>query len=360
MENLINDIILKIRKSNNLNINDLNKVIELHKIVDKRQSKRLEMLIKDKLQEINVYLNENFLNNLEKMLFDKKSKSNIVDLRLINKNEIAIIRNDEIELGNLSYNIDELNDSLMLQEEAYAFIYHNTGKEPDYVNPEEVFSDFYNKIKNNIQALKYNLNLQNRDIKIYFDRKLDSFYFDNPKSFKMIITELPNIIEIYEINETQDKWIPNRINGDYLDDLMSKYDFSLLNKNFIIENAKQNIKYKSSRNSIKEIDIEIALDEFKEKTFSTENLIKTYNKLFKNNNCMLEENESAITRLEYITLEKLIEQGYNYEKAFNYTKLIFETIKSYKIQIINAINGEDKFPNDSLVGTVKKLKKSSL
>lgn len=70
---------------------------------------------------------------------------------------------------------------------------------------------------------------------------------------------------------------------------------------------------------------------------------------------MLEENESEIIRLKYITAEKLVLQGFEYEKAFAYTEVIFETIQSYKKQIMSAINGENSFPNESLVETVKKI-----
>lgn len=69
---------------------------------------------------------------------------------------------------------------------------------------------------------------------------------------------------------------------------------------------------------------------------------------------MLEEIENAINRLKYITAEKYVEQGFEYEKAFNYTETIFATIKLYKKQIITAIKGESKFPKEPLIRVIKK------
>lgn len=355
MEKQVNELISKIMNSANLNPNDLNKIIELHEMVDKKQVKRLEMALRDKLKEINVDLSEEYLDTLENMLFYRDGKADIVDLRIINKNEVAIIRDEEIELGDFSYDVSELRAGLSLQEEAYLCEASRIGKEPEYCDPEEIFSEFYSQMNDKIRDLRVDLNILDRNVKMYFDRELDSFYFDNPKSFKVIITELPNVIEIYEIDATQDKWIPTQINGDYIYDLMKQNDFSLLSVNFIIEDAKRNLQYRDIRNNLSKIDIENALDKFKKEPFSIENLVKTYNNLFKNNNCMLEENESEIIRLKYITAEKLVLQGFEYEKAFAYTEVIFETIQSYKKQIMSAINGENSFPNESLVETVKKI-----
>lgn len=355
MEKQVNELISKIMNFANLNPNDLNKIIELHEMVDKKQVKRLEMALRDKLKEINVDLSEEYLDTLENMLFYRDGKADIVDLRIINKNEVAIIRDEEIELGDFSYDVSELRAGLSLQEEAYLCEASRIGKEPEYCDPEEIFSEFYSQMNDKIRDLRVDLNILDRNVKMYFDRELDSFYFDNPKSFKVIITELPNVIEIYEIDATQDKWIPTQINGDYIYDLMKQNDFSLLSVNFIIEDAKRNLQYRDIRNNLSKIDIENALDKFKKEPFSIENLVKTYNNLFKNNNCMLEENESEIIRLKYITAEKFVLQGFEYEKAFAYTEVIFETIQSYKKQIMSAINGENSFPNESLVETVKKI-----
>ena len=74
---------------------------------------------------------------------------------------------------------------------------------------------------------------------------------------------------------------------------------------------------------------------------------------------MLEWNKSAINRLKYITAERYVEQGFEYEKAFNYAETIFKTIEEYKKQIMSAINRKNKFPEASLIGSVKKLKYST-
>ena len=84
-------------------------------------------------------------------------------------------------------------------------------------------------------------------------------------------------------------------------------------------------------------------------------LVETYSSLFEENNCMYEEKENVIERLKYITAEKIVQNGFDYEKAIKYAETIFDTIKEYKKQIIGAINGNDNFPNDSSVGVVKKL-----
>lgn len=259
MEKQVNELISKIMNSANLNPNDLNKIIELHEMVDKKQVKRLEMALRDKLKEINVDLSEEYLDTLENMLFYRDGKADIVDLRIINKNEVAIIRDEEIELGDFSYDVSELRAGLSLQEEAYLCEASRIGKEPEYCDPEEIFSEFYSQMNDKIRDLRVDLNILDRNVKMYFDRELDSFYFDNPKSFKVIITELPNVIEIYEIDATQDKWIPTQINGDYIYDLMKQNDFSLLSVNFIIEDAKRNLQYRDIRNNLSKIDIENAL-----------------------------------------------------------------------------------------------------
>lgn len=351
----VNEVVSRIMNSVNLNINDLNEIIELHKIVDKKQKERLDMVLKDKLQQINVYLNEYFLDNLENMLFYRDGNADVVDVRLINKNDIAVIRKDSIELGDSFYDTDKLDAGLTLREEAYLCECANLGEVLDCCDPKLIFSDFYAKIENNINNLKKDLNIQDRNVKMYFNRNLDSFYFDNPKSFHTVLTELPNIIEIYEIDATKDRWIPRRINGNYAEDLVSQIDFSILSVNFIIDDAKKIMRYRNNIRKLSNIDIEIALDDFKKEIFNIENLIKTYNSLFENHNCMFEENESAITRLKYITTEKLVKQGFDYEKSLSYTEVIFETINSYKIQIINAINGKDSFPDGSLIDVIKKI-----
>ena len=138
---------------------------------------------------------------------------------------------------------------------------------------------------------------------------------------------------------------------------MDKNDFSLLEESFLITDLKQNYKGKFFDGETDEFDIEIVLDKFKQSPFSLEVLINTYNSFFNNNNCMFEENKVAINRLMYLTAEKLVQKGFEYEKAFNYSKAIFDVIEEYKKQIMSAINGENTFPEDSLVGVVKKVKK---
>lgn len=355
MEKKVNEVVGRIIESVNFNTNDLNEIIELHKVVDKKQEERLDMVLRDKLLQINVYLSDYFLENLESMLFYRDGNADVVDVRIINKSEVVVIRNDSIELSDSFHDASELDAGLTLQEEAYLCEASKLGKEPDYCDPRLTFSSFYAKMENNINNLKVDLNIQDRNVKMYFDRDLDSFYFDNPKSFHAVLTKLPNIIEIYEIDATNDRWIPRRINGDYAEDLVWQIDFSILSTNFIINETKKSARYRNNIKKLNDIDIEIALDEFKNEPFNIENLIKTYRSLFENHNCMFEENESVITRLKYITTEKLVKLGFDYEKAFSYIELIFETIKSYKTQIINAINGENSFPNDSLIDVVKKI-----
>ena len=72
---------------------------------------------------------------------------------------------------------------------------------------------------------------------------------------------------------------------------------------------------------------------------------------------MYEENEKAIDRLRFLTAEKLVELGYEYEKAIDYSNTIFETIDAYKQQVIDAINERNVFPQDSLIGAVRKVRK---
>ena len=315
------------------------------------------MALRDKLKQINIYLSEEYLDNLENILFHRSGSANIKDLRLINKYEIAIIRENSIQLGDFSYDADCLSAEMSLQEEAYLHECSINGEEPDYYDPKEIFSHFFEDMDNKIIDLKKELNILNRNVDMYFDKNLDDFYFNNLKTFRVILTELPNKIKIYEVDITQNKWIPKKINGEGIRDLMDKNDFSLLEESFLITDLKQNYKGKFFDGETDEFDIEIVLDKFKQSPFSLEVLITTYNSLFNNNNCMYEENKIAINRLMYLTAEKLVENGFEYKKAFNYSKAIFAVIKEYKKQIISAINGENTFPEDSLVGVVKKVKK---
>lgn len=396
MEKQVNELIAKIMNSKKLNASDLNAIIKLHETISeeeyeqgkliyesskqishsilgdreeitvripldgsdvfKSQIKRLEMLLWDKLKQINVYLSDDYLSNLENMLFYRDGNADIKDIRLINKNEIAIIRENSIELGDFSYNVDRLSAGMCLQEEVFLQEFSKNGKEPEYCDPRKTFSRFYEEMEDKIKNLKETLNIIDRNVEMYFDKDLDSFYFENLESFRVILTELPNTIEIYEIDATQDKWIPKKINGDPVNDYMDRTDFTLLEEYFLITDSKRRYKGRFIDGKITAFDVEMVLDKFKQAPFSLEGLIDTYNNLFDDNNCMLEENESAINRLKYITAEKYVEQGFEYEKAFNCAETIFEAIQAYKKQIMSAINGENKFPEDSLVGFVKKLK----
>lgn len=314
------------------------------------------MALRDKLKQINVYLKDEYLDNLENILFYRSGKPDIKDLRLINKNEVAIIRENSIQLGDFSHDADRLSAGMGLTEEAYLDECSKTGEEPECYDPRKTFNSFYEKMDNKINDLKETLGIIDKDVVMYFDRNLDSFYFDNFKSFRVILTELPNTIKIYEVDATQDKWIPKRINGEPAQDRLDMIDFTLLEEDFLIIGSKKRYNDRFINGKVTSLDIEMSLDNFKETPFSLENLINTYNSLFIDNNCMLEENKSAINRLKFITAEKYVEQGFEYEKAFNYAEIIFQTIQEYKKQIMSAINGENKFPEDSLIEAVKKLK----
>lgn len=235
MEKQVNELISKIMNSANLNPNDLNKIIELHEVVDKKQEKRLEMALRDKLKQINFCLSQDCLDNLINMLFYRDGKSDVVDLRLINKNEIAIIRKEKIELGDSLHDADELNAGFALREEAYLIGMSKNGNVEDCYPPEEIFSEFYKNIKNNIVDLKRKLKISDDKVKMYFDRELDYFYFVHPNSFKVILTKLPNIIKIYEVNIFEGKWIPLEVNNDY-----TNYD-SIVNISIIQDNDDTNI-----------------------------------------------------------------------------------------------------------------------
>ena len=396
MEQQVNEIINKIMKSKNLSSDDLNTIIKLHKTISnekfeyqmnkntfiddssnficcadeeekeillenksyifERQIKRLEMALRDKLKQINIYLKDDYLDNLENILFHRGGNADVKDLRLINKNEIAIIRENSIELGDFSHVANKLSAGMCLDEEAYLHECSRPGEEPKSYDPRTTFSSFYEKMDNKINDLKESLGINNRDVVMYFDRDLDSFYFENLQSFRVILTELPNTIEIYEVDASQDKWIPKRINGEPVTDWLVRDDFTLLEEDFLQADSKKRYKGKFIDNRVTNLDIEMALDKFKQSPFSLEELINTYNSLFVDNNCMSEENKSTINRLKYITAERYVEQGFKYEKAFNYTETIFQTIQEYKKQIMSAINGETKFPEDSLIRVIKKLK----
>lgn len=373
MEKQINELVAKIMNSKNLDASDINELIKLHKtirdtkLISKddsclfdKQIKRLEMVLRDKLKQINIILSDVYLDILENILFYRNGKADIKDIRLINKKEIAIIRENSIQLGDFSYDADILSAGMCLEEEAYLQECINTDEEPESYNPKKTFSYFYEEMDNKIKNLKEALNIADRDVTMYFDRNLDSFYFDNSKSFNVILTELPNTIEIYEIDATKDNWIPKKINGDSVNDYMDRIDFTLLEENFLITDLKQRYKGRLIYDNINNLDIEMVFEKFKKTPFSLEVLINTYFNLFKGNNCMSEENESEINRLKYITAERYVEQGFKYEKALNYAETIFQTIEEYKKQIIKAINGENKFPDNSLIDVIKKLKISTM
>ena len=192
MEKQVNEIISKIMNSKNLSPDDLNTIILLHEIISdkkyeynrdrdkiinenskkvndlifgdeekvevtlpfdesyifERQIKRLEMALRDKLKQINIYLSEDYLDNLENILFHRSGSANIKDLRLINNHEIAIIRENSIQLGDLSHNVNGLTAGSSLQEEAYLEEECKTGKEPVYCDPRETFSCFYEEMDN--------------------------------------------------------------------------------------------------------------------------------------------------------------------------------------------------------------------
>lgn len=168
MEKQVNELIRKIMNSTNLNPNDLNAIIELHKNIDKKQAKRLEMALRDKLKQINVYLSEDYLDYLENMLFYRDGKADVINLRLINKNEVAIIREKSIELGDLSHDASKLDAGMGLQEEAYLCEYSRIGNEPEYYDPKEIFSDFYAEMDYKIKNLMEDLKILDRDAKMYF------------------------------------------------------------------------------------------------------------------------------------------------------------------------------------------------
>ena len=372
MEKQINERVAKIMNSKKLSASNINELIKLHKAISdikpisnnqscllEKQIKRLEMILMDKLKQNCFYLNDDYLDRLKNMLFYRNGEANIKDIRLINNNEIAIIRENSIQLGDFSYDADRLRAGTILEEEAYLateYEYNKTGKEPENYDPAKIFSSFYEEIHNKIKNLKETLNIADRDVIMYFDRDLDSFYCDNPKSFKAILTELPKTIEIYEIDATQDNWIPKKINHDPYDNFYDKIDFTLLEENFAVTDLKKHYKGKLFFDDIRDFDIEMVFEKFNETPFSLDVLINTYINLFNDNNCMSKENKSAINRLKYITAEKYVEQGFEYEKSIKYAETIFQTIDEYKKQIFNAISGENKFPESSLIGAIKKLK----
>ena len=374
MEKQINELVAKIMNSKNLDSNNINELIELHKAIRdtkltsnnesglfEKQIKRLEMTLRDKLKQINFFLGDDYLDILEDILFYRNAyrdgKADIKDIRLIDKNGIAIIRENLIQLGYSFYDADKLRAGMRLMEEANFLEYIETGKEPEGCDPKKIFSCFYEEMNNKIKSLKETLNIADRDVIMYFDKDLDSFYFDNPnKSFKAILTELPNTIEIYEIDATQDNWIPKKINGNLVKDYMDRINFTLLEEDSFITDLKQRYKGILFYDNINDFDIEILLEKFKKTPFSLDLLINTYKNLFNDNNCMSKENKSAINRLKHITVERYVEQGFKYEKALNYVETIFQTIEEYKKQIVNAISGENKFPESSLIGVIKKLK----
>ncbi len=101
MEKQINELVAKVMNSKNLAANNINELIKLHKAIQdtklnsndeyglfEKQIKRLEMVLRDKLNQINIYLSDDYLDILENILFYRNGKANIKDIRLINKNEI--------------------------------------------------------------------------------------------------------------------------------------------------------------------------------------------------------------------------------------------------------------------------------
>lgn len=357
-DNIISD---GTKKVNDLIFGDEQKV-EIKKPIDNSyifdmQIKRLEMALRDKLKQINIYLSEEYLDNLENILFHRYGGSDIKDIRLINKNEVAIIRENSIEVGDELFDANNLSAGLSLQEEAYLTECSRLKGEPsEYPLPEEVFSSFYKDIKNKIELLKIDLNILDKDVDLYFDEELDSFYFYDLKTFNAVVVEMPDKIEIYNIEIKDNKWIPKKINGSEIKNIMDKIDFSLIEENIMFKQIKEGYKGKIHDLIVDDFDIEMILEKYKKEDFDLEKLIHTYNSLFKNDNCMFEEEKTAINRLMYLTAEKLVIKGLEYEKAFNYSKLIFFAIEEYKKHILRAINGENKFPEDSLIGIVKKLK----
>lgn len=363
MEKQVNELILKIMYNKDIDLNDLNQMVELHKTIinsktrNKWQTIRLEKALKDKIKEICVFLSDDYLNEVINMLFNKGGNGDIKDLRLIKNNAVAVIRERSIDLCHLYCNADRLSAGECLYEEAYLTVASRTREDPDNYNPKEVFSDFYSDMNTKIKDLKEKLDIEDRNATLYFNRNLDSFFFDKWDSFLAVVTQLPNIIEIYEIDATGEKWSAKKINGEELKDLMESNDFSLIQENFMIAELKKNYNGRFIPGKNHELDIEMTFSEFRKTPFSLEILIQTYNNLFNNSNCMYEENEKAIDRLRFLTAEKLVELGYEYKKALNYSNAIFEKIKMYKQQIVDAINERNIFPQDSLIGSVKKVRK---
>lgn len=383
MEKKVNELVNRIMNLNKLDIRDLNEIITIHNYIYKtkheyeinqkkikgeteatiemlsHQMKRIEMLLKDKLKQISIYLSDDYLDNVINMIFYKASEEDIKDLRLINKHEIAVIRENSIDLSDLSHNADSLSPGSGLYEEAYLRECNKGSGEPEIYDPEKTFSHFFEEMDEKINNLKETLNISenisDKNVNLYFDRNLDSFFFDRLESFTAITTELPNVINVYEITIKDGKWIPKKISGDTVRDFMDRLNFTLLEEDFLTTDLKERYNGKCMLRRLNEFDIEMILEKFKTASFSLEVLVETYSSLFEENNCMYEEKENVIERLKYITAEKLVQNGFEYEKAIRYAKTIFDTIKEYKKQIIGAINGNDNFPNDSLVGVVKKL-----
>ena len=427
MEEKVTEIVKRILDSKSINLEDLNEVIQLHEKLSQEkysemkpywnaeqnspfdflseyvedeesirtknileeisqryglQMNRLEMAILEKIKQLNYHLSKDFIDQLGNMLFHRDKLSKVIDIRVVAKNEIAILRENGITIGDSFNEIDSLDD-LSIQEEAYLTKAAKLQADPDYSDPSEEFPEVYSYVQDNTQELLEELGIyengtteflqsldeettENRqgyipskegETNIYFNTSMWDFYEGNLSAFKMIVTVSPNTIKLYDVKITDKGWIGKEIDSDdKFSNTMDGINCSLLTQSDFMKYLKSQYASKNRSFPRTSLDVEMDMETFVNQPFSLENLLKVYGDLFKSSDYSKKQNSDwTVSRLKFITAEKYVQNGAEYIVAQNYANAIFGTVEEYRQQVSRAIDGTGEFPNDSLVGQVKKL-----
>lgn len=335
--------------------------------------KRIELAIIDKLKELNYQLDFTQLNQIAELLFHRDLDQSVKDIRVVNRNGIAIMTDNGVIVSDNYYHEADLDDQAII-EEAYL-----TNED---LTPKEVFQDLYENIYLNINSFKNREDFHNvgfaeyyeqlkktnpktnkkdaqfdfycqKEVNLYFNVTMWDFYQGDLTCNVIVAMNHPQEVRVYELAwRKTGKFQAKRIDND---DFVNNYDG--LNRSLLKNTFDFKDECDSNDLPLSEIGLELYIDQLREEPFSLEKLLLVYGNIFNPHHNILnpEVAHLYIERLKYIICEKYVASGVDYILATKYTTIIFNTINDYKEQVIKAVNGEGKFPKNSLPKVMKKL-----
>jgi hypothetical protein len=352
------------------------KEIQLDEITEKykMQKNRLIFATLDKIKQLNYYLDDKIIDKIKTALFYSISdKSKIKDIRIVNKNEIAILRENKIKIGESFLNVDSLDErDEAIQAEAY---YRSTARAKSefdvFIDPKSEFPELYKMVEKNTYKLLISLNLIEKEefdsspkdkltdkprsksghMEVYFNANMSSFR-EGVEKFTMIVTILPNEIQVYDVRVTENGWVGKRKDQDEFETHFEIANITLLKENPCFAHRKPEAVLKNK------IDFdaytEARIDELRRVPFSSGLLLEIYGPLFDEN--VGAKSKADIDRLKFIISEKFIQLGHEYLMSLKYAETIFSTIEEFKNQVLDAVRGKNKFPGSSILEKVKQIK----